>query len=82
LLSFGAESFVFQSATKTIRIKLYRNTMSPDVLYGCETWILTLREESRLRVLEDRVPRRGKRQMYTGFWCGNLGKETSWKAHA
>jgi hypothetical protein len=61
LLSFGAESFVFQSATKTIKIKLYINTLLPDVLYGCETWILTLREESRLRVSEDRVLRREKR---------------------
>jgi len=30
----------------------------PVVLYGCETWSLTLREESRLRMLENRVLRR------------------------
>jgi len=30
----------------------------PVVLYGCETWLLTLREESRLRVFENRVLRR------------------------
>jgi hypothetical protein len=30
----------------------------PVVLYGCETWSLTLREEHRLRVIENRVLRR------------------------
>jgi hypothetical protein len=30
----------------------------PLVLYGCETWSLTLREEHRLRVFENRVLRR------------------------
>jgi hypothetical protein len=30
----------------------------PVVLYGCETWSLTLREEHRLRVLENRVLRK------------------------
>ena len=30
----------------------------PVVLYGCETWSLTLREERRLRVFENRVLRR------------------------
>jgi hypothetical protein len=30
----------------------------PVVLYGCETWSLTLKEESRLRVYENRVRRR------------------------
>ena len=41
------------------------------VLYGCETWSLTLREERRLRVLEDRVLRRtfgSKREEVTGEW--------------
>jgi len=36
-------------------IKIYRSIILPDVLYGCETWLLTLREESRLRVFENRV---------------------------
>jgi len=30
----------------------------PIVLYGCETWLLTLRDEHRLRVFEKRVLRR------------------------
>jgi hypothetical protein len=41
----------------------------PVVLYGCETWSLTLREERRLRVLENRVLRRvfgHKRDEVTG----------------
>jgi hypothetical protein len=32
--------------------------ISPVVLYGCETWSLTLREEHRLRVFENRVLRK------------------------
>jgi hypothetical protein len=44
--------------TKNIEIKLYRNIILPVVLHGCETWSLTLGEECRLRMLEDRVMRR------------------------
>jgi hypothetical protein len=43
----------------------------PVVLYGCETWFLTLREEHRLRVFENRVSRRifgPKRDEGTGGW--------------
>ena len=43
----------------------------PVVLYGCETWSLTLREEHRLRVFENRVLRRvfgPKRAEVTGEW--------------
>jgi hypothetical protein len=43
----------------------------PVVLYGCETWSLTLREEHRLRVFENRVLRRifgSKRDEVTGEW--------------
>jgi hypothetical protein len=36
--------------TKNIKIKIYRTIILPVVLYGCETWSLTLREEGRLRV--------------------------------
>jgi hypothetical protein len=39
-------------------IKIYRTIILPVVLYGCETWSLTLREEHRLRVFENRVLRR------------------------
>jgi len=44
--------------SKNLLIKIYRTTIVPAVLYGCETWSLTLREEHRLRVFEKRVLRR------------------------
>ena len=43
--------------SKNLKIKIYRTVTLP-VLYGCETWSLTLREERRLRVFENRVLRR------------------------
>ena len=54
-----------------IKIKIYRTIILPVVLYGCETWSLTLREERRLRVSENRVLRRvfgPKRDEVTGEW--------------
>jgi hypothetical protein len=44
--------------SKSVKIKIYRNIILPVVLYGCETWSLTLKEECRLRVFENRVLRR------------------------
>ena len=41
-----------------LKIKIYRTIILPVVLYGCETWSLTLREERKLRVLENMVLRR------------------------
>jgi len=38
--------------------KIYRTIILPVVLYGCETWSLTLREERRLGIFEKRVLRR------------------------
>jgi len=59
LLSFGAEPFVFQvDIQKCIDKDIYRTTILPVVLYGCETWSLTLREERKLRVFENIVLRR------------------------
>jgi hypothetical protein len=37
--------------SKNLKTKTYKNVILPVVLYGCETWSLTLREEHRLRVL-------------------------------
>ena len=54
-----------------LKIKIYRTISLPVVLYGCETWSLTLREERRLRVFENRVLRRvfvSKRDEVTGEW--------------
>jgi hypothetical protein len=43
---------------KNIKIKIYRSLLLPVVLYGCETWSLTLREERRLMVFANKVLRR------------------------
>ena len=44
--------------SRNLNIKINRTISLPDLLYGCETWSLTLREERRLRVFENRVLRR------------------------
>ena len=44
--------------SKNLNIKISRTIIFPVVLYGCETWSLTLREERRLRMFENRVLRR------------------------
>jgi hypothetical protein len=48
----------FSLLSKNIKIRIYKTIILPVVLYGCETWFLTLREEHRLRVSENRVLRR------------------------
>jgi hypothetical protein len=58
--------------------KIYRTIILPVVLYGCETWSLTLREKHRLRVFENRVLRRvfgPKRDEVTGEWRKLHNKE-------
>jgi hypothetical protein len=59
--------FVFQFAIQKIKIEIFgRTIILSAVVFGCETWSLALREESRLRVLENTVlrrifwPKRGK----------------------
>jgi hypothetical protein len=44
--------------SKNLKIKIYRTVILSVVLYGCATWSLTLGEEHRLRVFENRVLRR------------------------
>jgi hypothetical protein len=44
--------------SKRVQIEIYKAIILPVVMYGCETWSLTLREEHRLRVFENRVLRR------------------------
>jgi hypothetical protein len=54
--------------SRNVKVKIYKTIFLP-VLYGCETWSLTLREEHRLRVFENRVLRRifgPKRDEVTG----------------
>ena len=56
--------------SKNLKIKTYRNIILPVVLYGCETWSLTLREERRLKVCENMELRifGSKRDEVTGEW--------------
>ena len=57
---------------------LYTGIMVPAVLYGCETWTLALREEHRLRVIENRVLRklfRPERNRVTSDWRKIHNKE-------
>jgi hypothetical protein len=44
--------------SRNVKIKIYKAIILLAVLYGCETWSLTLREEHRLRVCENKVLRR------------------------
>jgi hypothetical protein len=44
--------------SKNIIIRIYKTIILPVVLYGCKAWSLTLRDEHRLRVFENRVLRR------------------------
>jgi len=55
--------------SKNLKIKKYRTIILPVVLYGCDSWLLTLREELRQRVFENRALRRifgPKRDEVTG----------------
>jgi hypothetical protein len=61
--------------SKNIKIRIYEIIMLPVVLYGCETWSLTLREEHILMVFENRVLRRifrPKRHEVTGDWRNGI----------
>jgi hypothetical protein len=44
--------------SKNVKIRIYKTIILPVVLYGCQTWTLTLREEHILRVFENRVVRK------------------------
>jgi hypothetical protein len=61
----------YRLLSKNLKIRIYKMIILPVVLYGCETWSLTLREERELRVFENRVLRRlfgPKRDEVTGEW--------------
>jgi hypothetical protein len=84
---YGFECVVFTRLTNLtferflqlfVKIKIYRTVILPVVLYGCESWSLTLREECRLRVFENMVLRRifgPKRDEVTGEWSRLHNKE-------
>jgi hypothetical protein len=57
--------------SRNVKVKIYRTIILSVVLYRCETWSLTLRDEHRLRVFENRVLRRlfgPKRDEVLGEW--------------
>jgi hypothetical protein len=57
--------------SRNLKVKLHRTVILPVVLYGYETWSLTLREEHRLKVFENRMLRRifgTRRDEVTGEW--------------
>jgi len=57
--------------SNNLKIKIYRTIILPVVLYGCDAWLLTLREERNLRVFENMVLRRifgPRRDEVTGEW--------------
>ena len=63
---------------KHLKIKIYRNIILSVVLYGCETWSLTLREERKLRVFENIVLRRifgPRRDEIMGEWRRSHNEE-------
>jgi hypothetical protein len=56
---------------KNVKLKIHRTIILPVVVYGCETWSLTLKEERRLRVFGNRLLKRifgPKRQEVTEEW--------------
>jgi hypothetical protein len=69
---YHAVHAVFSPAVQThTKNRIYKTIILPMVLYACETWSLTLREEHRLGVFENRVLRRtfgSKRNEVTGGW--------------
>jgi hypothetical protein len=70
----GTIQFILSSScllSRNIKVKLYRTVILPVVLYGCETWSLTLREEHRLEVFDNNMLRRmfgPKRNEVMGEW--------------
>jgi hypothetical protein len=75
-LNFGnacyhsVQNLLSSRVSKNLKIKIYKTVILPAVLYGCETWFLTLREEHRLRVFENRVLRKkfGPKRVEDGSW--------------
>jgi hypothetical protein len=67
----SAHNFFSCLLSKNVTIRIYKTIILFVVLYGYETWSLTLRKEHRLRVFENRVLRRifrPKRDEMTGDW--------------
>jgi hypothetical protein len=52
---YSVQNFCLPVSYKKLKTKIYRTVILPVVLFGCETWSLTFREEHRLRVFEQSV---------------------------
>jgi hypothetical protein len=72
--------FIFLSSTKNVNIRIYKTIILPAVLYGCESWSPTLKEEGRLWLSENVMPRktfrpkqdkviRGRRKLHNEELC-------------
>jgi hypothetical protein len=67
----SVQNLLSSRLSKNVKIRIYKTIILPVVLYGCETWSLTVTEEHKLRVFENRVLRRifgPKRDGVTGGW--------------
>jgi hypothetical protein len=70
-VSFVRSTVHLRVKLRRIQVRIYKTVILPVVLYGCETWSLTVREEHKLRVFENRMLRRifgPKRDGVTGGW--------------
>ena len=54
----NSTTFILYTLLYMSGIAIYRSIILPLVLYGCETWSLTLREERKMKVFENMVSRR------------------------
>jgi hypothetical protein len=64
--------------SRNVKVKICKTIILPVALYGCDTWSLTLREEHRLSVFENRILRRifgPKRDEVSGEWSKLHGEE-------
>jgi len=78
LLSFGANRLPSHLLSKNMKVQIYRTIILLVSSYGCETWSLTLREEHRLKLFENRALWRifrPKRDEVTGEWRKVHNKE-------
>ena len=78
VLCLNKTAVISSLLSKKLNIRVHRTIILPVVLYGCETWSLTLRKERRLRVFENRALRRifgPKRDEVTREWRKLQNKE-------
>jgi hypothetical protein len=78
MLPFCPEPFVPSPAVINVKVRIYKTIILPVVLYGCETWSLTVRGEHKVRVFKNRVVRRifgPKKDGVTGGWRKLHSKE-------